>query len=41
MFESNSKKIDFKKENDIIRKNVNLDENLDLFILISHKNKNT
>lgn len=41
MFEANSKKIDFNKDNEIIRKSVNLDENLDLFILISHKNKNS
>lgn len=40
MFEINSKKIDFKKDNEIISKTINLDNNLDLFILISYKNGN-
>jgi hypothetical protein len=39
MFESNLKKIDLNKKNIIISKNINLDKNLDCFILISSKDK--
>jgi len=38
MFEISVKKIDFEKQNTIIKKNINLDNNLDCFILISSSN---
>jgi hypothetical protein len=37
MFEISTKKIDFNKENTIIKRNINLDKKLDCFILISSK----
>jgi hypothetical protein len=40
MFEINSKKIDFEKENTVIKRNINLDENLDCFVLISTDSAN-
>jgi len=39
MFEISVKKVDFKKSNTIIKKNINLDNNLDCFILISSSNE--
>ena len=35
MFEISSKKVDFGKKNTIIKRNINLDKNLDCFVLIS------
>ena len=35
MFDINSKKIDFDKKNIVTKRNINLDANLDCFILIS------
>ena len=35
MFEISSKKVDFNKDNTIIKRNINLDKNLDCFILIN------
>lgn len=40
MFEISSKKVDFEKENTLIKRNINLDKNLDCFILISTNNAN-
>lgn len=40
MFEISSKKVDFNKENTIIKRNINLDKELDCFILISTKDAN-
>lgn len=40
MFEISSKKVDFGKENLLIKKDINLDVNLDCFILISTNNAN-
>ena len=40
MFEISSKKVDFEKENTLIKRNINLDENLDCFILINTDNAN-
>ena len=37
MFEISSKNIDFGKENKIIKRNINIDKNLDCFILINSK----
>ncbi len=39
MFEISVKKVDFEKQNTIIKKNINLDKDLDCFILISSKNE--
>lgn len=39
MFEISVKKIDFEKQNTIIKRNINLDNNLDCFILISSSNE--
>jgi hypothetical protein len=39
MFEISVKKVDFEKSNTIIKKNINLDNNLDCFILISSSNE--
>jgi len=39
MFDISVKKIDFEKQNTIIKKNINLDNNLDCFILISSSNE--
>ncbi|MDD3794319.1 MAG: hypothetical protein PHI37_05895 [Candidatus Gracilibacteria bacterium] len=39
MFDISVKKIDFEKQNTIIKKNINLDNNLDCFILISSNNQ--
>jgi hypothetical protein len=41
MLDLNSKIIDKQKENKIIHKNINLDENLDLFILADCENPDT
>lgn len=38
MFELSAKKVDFEKQNTIIKRNINLDTNLDCFILISSSN---
>jgi len=38
MFEISSKKVDFEKKNTLIKRNINLDTNLDCFILISTDN---
>lgn len=40
MFEISSKKVDFEKDNILIKRNINLDTNLDCFILISTNNSN-
>jgi hypothetical protein len=40
MFEISSKKVDFEKDNLLIKRNINLDINLDCFILISTDNAN-
>jgi len=40
MFEISSKKVDFWKKNLLIKRNINLDENLDCFILISTNDAN-
>ena len=40
MFEINSQKIDFEKENLLVKRNINLDVNLDCFILVSTDDKN-
>jgi hypothetical protein len=40
MFEISSKKVDFEKENILIKRNLNLDKDLDCFILISTDNAN-
>lgn len=40
MFEISVKKVDFEKKNTIIKKNINLDNNLDCFILVSSSNEN-
>ncbi len=40
MFEISSKKVDFKKSNILIKRNINLDVNLDCFILISTNDAN-
>lgn len=40
MFEISSKKVDFDKDNLLIKRNINLDINLDCFILISTNNAN-
>lgn len=40
MFDISSKKVDFEKENTLIKRNINLDENLDCFILISTNDSN-
>ena len=40
MFEANSKKVEAWKENIIIKKHINLDKDLDCFILISSNNQN-
>lgn len=40
MFEISSKKVDFEKENKLIKRNINLDKNLDCFILISSNDSN-
>jgi len=40
MFDISVKKIDFEKQNTIIKKNINLDNNLDCFILLSSSNEN-
>lgn len=40
MFEISSKKVDFEKSNTLIKRNINLDKNLDCFILISTDNAN-
>jgi hypothetical protein len=40
MFEISSKKVDFNKENLLIKRNINLNTNLDCFILISTNNAN-
>ena len=40
MFEISSKKVDFEKDNTLIKRNINLDENLDCFVLISSSNAN-
>lgn len=39
MFDLSVKKIDFEKQNTIIKKNINLDNNLDCFILLSSSNE--
>lgn len=39
MFDISVKKIDFEKQNTIIKKNINLDNNLDCFILLSSSNE--
>jgi hypothetical protein len=38
MFEINVKNLDFQKQNKVLKKNINLDVNLDAFILISSSN---
>lgn len=40
MFEISVKKVDFEKKNIIIKRNINLDKNLDCFILVSSSNEN-
>ncbi len=40
MFEISTKKVDFDKDNTLIKRNINLDKNLDCFILISSKDPN-
>ena len=40
MFEISTKKVDFEKDNTLIKKNINLDNNLDCFILIDTDNAN-
>ncbi|MFC1797901.1 hypothetical protein ACFLY2_01800 [Patescibacteria group bacterium] len=40
MFEISSKKVDFEKENTLIKRNINLDKDLDCFILIDTDNAN-
>lgn len=40
MFEISSKRVDFEKDNLLIKRNINLDVNLDCFILISTDNAN-
>ena len=40
MFEINAKKVDFEKDNLLIKRNINLDTNLDCFILISTNDDN-
>ena len=40
MFEISSKKVDFEKENTLIKRNINLDQDLDCFILINTDNAN-
>jgi hypothetical protein len=40
MFEISSKKVDSSKENILIKRNINLDKELDCFILISSKDAN-
>ncbi len=40
MFEISSKKVDFEKSNTLIKRNINLDKNLDCFILISTNDAN-
>ncbi len=39
MFEISVKKVDFEKQNTIIKRNINLDKNLDCFILVSSSNE--
>jgi len=39
MFEISVKKVDFEKKNTIIKRNINLDKNLDCFILVSSSNE--
>ena len=40
MFEISTKKVDFGKENTVIKRSINLDKKLDCFILISSKDAN-
>jgi hypothetical protein len=40
MFEINAKKVDFEKDNLLIKRKINLDTNLDCFILISTNDEN-
>jgi hypothetical protein len=40
MFEISSKRVDFEKDNLLIKRNINLDIDLDCFILISTDNAN-
>lgn len=39
MFEISVKKVDFEKQNTIIKRNINLDKNLDCFILVNSSNE--
>lgn len=40
MFDISVKKVDFEKQNKVIKRNINLDKNLDCFILVSSSNEN-